>query len=108
MCIRDRHHNLFGSDDCRGLAVGMVRDALGLAGWGLTDLEESMVSEGFVSLSRVDCTLMLDCGRAEDVENVLRHLQVHGTMAYRGRATWKQGTVYFGLASRRSTLKFYS
>lgn len=102
-----QHHNLFGSDDVEGLARALSADVLGRLGWSLTELEERAVAVGLVKLSRVDCTAMLDCGSEEAVRSVLRHVEIYGRTAQRGRPTVKKKTVGWGYGGRRSQLKLY-
>lgn len=101
-------HNVFGSDDCRGLADAFVLDVLRLVGWELSEMETSVVLAGMLSLSRVDCTAMLDYGSEESVQALMRHLSLFGVVKNQGRFTVKHKTLGVGYGSRRWQLKGYS
>lgn len=92
-------HNLWGSNDVRGLAGVLLAD----------------VGEHFAldvkaprTLSRVDIAGLLDLGEPSMVQDVLRSLGQAATMRNRGRGNnADEGTVYWGKRSRRWSLKIY-
>jgi II/X family phage/plasmid replication protein len=100
-------HNVFGTDDLRGLMrATMVRLSAALrlvpaisdyAAW----------ESGEYELHRVDVTAMWALPRRDDVRAWLRAVEVQARSRH-GRALSRGGTVYFGTHSRRWALKFYA
>ncbi|MFN4296547.1 MAG: phage/plasmid replication protein, II/X family [Brevundimonas sp.] len=86
-----RGHNLWGSGDLPTLLAAMVRKAM-VATLG----EEFPFSIPCATISRVDCTEMLELPHAADVRAWLKAAAAHGTVRYRGRGTFKDGVLRFG------------
>lgn len=100
-------HNLFGSNDLRGLIEAtMLRlaEVLELTP-ELSDFKAWRA--GSYELMRVDCTAMWSLPERPDVRAWLRAVEAQAKSRH-GRAMAKGGTVYFGKHSRRWALKFYS
>lgn len=102
-------HNLWGTDDIQGL-VGSLADRLcSLLGLEASAAIRQMWWRGEFSLRRVDCTRNLSLGHEQKVLTFLRALESGARLARRGRGEmYKDGTVYFGKGSRRSSLKAYA
>jgi II/X family phage/plasmid replication protein len=100
-------HNVFGSDDLRGLVDATMRrlcDVLGL----VPAISDYLAwSKGEYDLHRVDATAMWELPRREDVRAWVRALEMQARSRH-GRAISRGGTVYFGKHSRRWALKFYA
>jgi II/X family phage/plasmid replication protein len=103
-------HNVFGSDDCKGLAIDLAQRVVELLEFPLTETERRVMGQGLIRLTRVDCTSMLDYGTNEEARAVLHHLGRVGSLSRRrgsDTATMHGDTVYFGEHSRRWQLKGY-
>lgn len=103
-------HNVFGSDDCEQLALWMCARVLTKLDFRLTEFELALFNQGFIRLSRVDCTAMLDYGTDEEARRVSHHLGRVGSLPGKrsdGRATMHGDTTYFRERSRYWQFKTY-
>lgn len=100
-------HNLFGSNDLQALICSTAERVCQLLGLEVTATDRRTWWNGWIPLSRVDCTIMLQYESRADVRAVLRSASKYAYSRH-GAATTRGSTVYLGLASRRWTLKLYS
>lgn len=102
-------HNLWGTDDTHALAVatcihmaqvlGLPVDASTIDLWRLGDYQ----------LNRIDVTDSFHLAGVGEVRAWIRSAEQTAHLPYRGRGTLKKGsTLYFGMNSRRWSLKFYA
>lgn len=102
-------HNLFGSDDLPGLSLAFIHAVLARIGYRLTEDECRVLAEGWIWLTRVDCTQSWDVGSLPRALNVVRALASSGYFTHRGRGSMTQeGTVYWRQKSRRLASKAYA
>lgn len=103
-------HNLFGSTDIIGLSIALFeRACLAVGLTDITDGQLDMIHQGFFEVARLDITGMYSVGSLENARAAVRALSVNATMHRRGRGEiGKEGTVYWGMNSRRSALKAYA
>jgi II/X family phage/plasmid replication protein len=99
-------HNLFGPSDLLPLMTRTMEKIAGVVGLSPTADDRSAWREGRYTLSRVDCTRMVDFGSPEAVRKVLGVLGQVARTKYQG-ALVDSSTVYIGKRSRRLKLKFY-
>lgn len=99
-------HNLFGTDDVRGLAACTVEAVCAAAGLPVLEEDRAAWRRGFIRLTRVDCTQMYDLGSVANVNATLRAASASSRTRH-GTAVVKGETVYWGKSSRRWTIKAY-
>ena len=100
-------HNVFGSDDLRGLMSATMTRLAGVLGLVPALADYAAWESGEYELHRVDATAMWALPRREDVRAWLRAVEVQARSRH-GRAISRGGTVYFGKHSRRWAMKFYA
>lgn len=100
-------HNVFGTDNMRGLVEDTMRRLSKML--GVTPAMSDYIAwrKGDYDLHRIDATAMWELPRREDVRAWLRALEMQARSRH-GRAVSRGGTVYFGKHSRRWALKFYA
>jgi II/X family phage/plasmid replication protein len=102
-------HNLFGTDDLPGLSVAFIRAVADRLNYRLTPSEAQSVSEGIVTLTRIDCTQSWNVGNLPRALNVIRALSDSGVFSHRGRGSLtSEGTVYWRQKSRFLASKAYA
>lgn len=102
-------HNVFGSNDLRGIVLasvdricaqaGITPSVAELAAWNAGDL---------VELFRVDVTESVDLGNRHRVQAALRALDASAHLKMRGRGTYYGDSLLFGQGSRRWSLTAYA
>lgn len=101
-------HNVFGTNDLRGLvleALPKILQEIGIQP-SLSELQ-SWVS-GDIDLMRVDCTESADFGNEKRVLNALRSLDQSANLKFRGRGQFNGHSLLFGKGSRNWSLTLYS
>jgi II/X family phage/plasmid replication protein len=101
-------HNLFGSDDLRGLVSETFLKLAKMLALTINDACLNSIHKGTYDLLRVDCTMMTDLGNLANVESFLYNAEYSAHMRYRGQGVMTKGTLYFGKTSRRWALKMYA
>lgn len=101
-------HNLYGSDDPVSVlwaALQRLEPYLGgsLAAIGLTSPCELAQR---TTVSRIDCTKMLQFDSAGDALSFLRSAAATGRIPRRGRGVWKEGTLVFGHSQGKSATRW--
>lgn len=100
-------HNLFGSNDLRGLMPLFLDFLTSLLGLSPTDDDRASWAEGNYWLKRVDITRMYDLGNQDMVRRFLAAC-VPVAKGVHQSSSRKESTVYIGQHSKRKTLKFYN
>lgn len=100
-------HNLFGSNDVRGLSKAMAFYVLERLGIEPTDQEAQGIREGLFYLSRVDITESWALDSRAQVLAAIQTLERCSHLRHRGRGIMRGSTVYWGKHSRRWALKAY-
>jgi II/X family phage/plasmid replication protein len=102
-------HNLFGTNDLRGLSRALVLAVCDRLDHTLSAEELRVLDEGFLTLTRVDCTESWNVGSLPRALNVVRALADSARFAHRGRGSMTQeGTVYWRQKSRFLASKAYA
>lgn len=100
-------HNIFGSDDLRGVVRHFVSAILTQLKIPVDPHIEFALDNGMYVLTRVDCTDSVRLPSLSDVRAFLRSLKTVAT-SKRQNISDRGDTLYFGQNSRRSTIKFYA
>lgn len=100
-------HGLWGTGDVRALVYHAARELRERCGVAFSAADLEAIREGAGSLSRVDCTRMVDMGHPDAVRAALRHIG-NGRARHGGSAVFSGSTVYFRKGSRRRSLKCYA
>lgn len=99
-------HNLYGTDDPVALLWATLQRLETLGGVFPCSLAEMSLcgpeSLSMATVSRIDCTAMLQLDTPGDVLSWLRSAHATGTLTHRGRGVWKEGTLVYGDAAGRS------
>lgn len=102
-------HNLFGTDELLALNYAFFCNLSDKLSLSPSDSERLCWQTGDYSLSRVDCTSMLDVGSSANALAWIRQAEQQATLSHRGRGQITKGsTLYFGKHSRRWSAKFYA
>lgn len=99
-------HNIFGSDDLRGLVFAMLARLCESGGISPSPHDLERRHQGDIKLSRVDVTRSFDLGSLARVRNALRSLDAAANLKHRGRGQFTGDSLTFGKFSRRSSLTF--
>jgi len=101
-------HNVFGSNDVRGLVLTWLHDIAALLRLEPTAEDVADWERGNVGIQMIDVTESWQFDSREQVRNALRALEQHSRLAHRGRGTLtRESTLYWGKHSRRWALKAY-
>ena len=101
-------HNIFGSDDIRGLVPEVLSGVLQSLGVTPSPSDLAQWCNGEVTLTRVDVTQSFAAGSRSNALAFIRAMESSATYRHRGRGQFCKGdTLYFGKNSRRSALKIY-
>lgn len=100
-------HNVWGTDRLRELLAVTADVVCHLLEVDVTPEVRRLWWQGWIPLTRVDCTKMVEFPSRADVRAYLRMLEM-GARSRRSGAVTKGSTVYFGLGSRYWMLKYYS
>lgn len=102
-------HNVFGSNDLGTIARVFALRVCELAGVELTDHARSLIDRGVIVCTRIDVTESWDFGTRPRAVAAVRSVSEFGHLRHRGRGSLlAEGTVYFGMRSRRLSAKLYS
>lgn len=101
-------HNVFGSDDLRGLVAEMLARICSSVGIEPSPMDRVFWDSGCIRLSRVDVTYSFDLGTLSRVRNALRSLDATANLKHRGRGHFKGDSLTFGKGSRRWSLTLYA
>lgn len=101
-------HNLFGSDDIRGLVMEMLERICASLGIAPTAEDRAAWDAGEIDIMRVDVTNSFDLGTLPRVRSALQALEMSAQYKYRGRGIFKGDSLIFGKGSRRWSLTFYA
>lgn len=102
-------HNIFGTDDIRGLGVATAARVMQLLDLEPTAFELERIMDGMFQLCRVDINYMYSCGSLGNVKGWLRAAEMGGYLAGRGKGLMNQGTVRWPeKKSRHWNLKAYA
>jgi II/X family phage/plasmid replication protein len=100
-------HNLFGTNDLRGLMAQFLPVLVSLLGIEVTDGDRQSWLSGDYYLKRLDITRMYDLGEQDRVRQFLIAC-VPVASARQQRTSVTGSTVYIGQHSKRKSLKFYN
>lgn len=102
-------HNVFGSNDLRGIVLASVDRICAQAGIKPSASEVAAWNAGdLVELFRVDVTESVDLGNRQRVQAALRALDASAHLKFRGRGTFYGDSLVFGKGSRRWSLTAYA
>lgn len=102
-------HNVFGSNDLRGIILASVDRICQLAGIEPSDIERAAWKAGrLIELFRIDVTESQDLGTCDRVRAALRALDSSANLKMRGRGTYYGDSLVFGEGSRRWSLTAYA
>lgn len=102
-------HNIFGTDDIRGLVPELLSSVLRSLGVTPSPSDLAQWLNGDVILTRVDLTQSFATGSRSNAVAFIRAMESAATYKHRGRGQLCKGdTLYFGKNSRRSALKIYA
>lgn len=100
-------HNVFGTDDLRGLIPAFLMQICNRIGLSPTDSNLADWIAGNYQLTRVDVAQMYSLPNRAAVRSWLRAAELQSTSRH-GRPVSRGGTVYWGKHSRRWSFKGYS
>ena len=101
-------HNVFGTNDLRGLVLEALAKILEIGNITASISELQSWATGDIDLMRVDCTESADFGNEKRVLNALRSLDQTSNMKFRGRGQFNGHSLLFGKGSRTWSLTLYS
>lgn len=101
-------HNIFGSDDLRGLVLAMLCRICKQADVMPSKGDLAAWNAGRIKLERVDVTYSYDLGSLPRVRNALRSLDSTAHLKHRGRGHFAGDSLTFGKGSRRWSLTMYA
>lgn len=101
-------HNIFGTNDLRGLVLESLSKVMAIGKLSPTISELQNWVAGDVELLRVDCTESADFGNEKRVLNALRSLDQSANLKFRGRGQFNGHSLLFGKGSRNWSLTLYS
>ena|SRR5450830_387148 len=100
-------HNLFGSDDLKGLVLETMLRLCKLLNVPVSLSDYQSWSKGNYILQRVDIAYMYSLGNRNNVRSWIRSAEFQSKSRH-GRPMTKGGTLYWGKHSRRWGMKAYS
>jgi II/X family phage/plasmid replication protein len=101
-------HNIFGTDDARGLAWATMVKVCEVLDQAPSVEDLDAWRSGRFTFSRVDINEGYALGSRSRAETAVSVLGNKARLRHRGRAMFKEGTAYFGKNSRRWSLKAYA
>lgn len=101
-------HNIFGTDDVHGLALATLDRVCEILSVEPTPQDRLRWQFGDIRLQRVDVTYSYQLDSPAQVQAYVRSMEQSAHMRHRGPGVMKDGTLYFGMNSRRWALKVYS
>jgi II/X family phage/plasmid replication protein len=93
-------HNLFGTDDLRGLVYGAMEKICHILQINPTDEDKQSWIKGDFTISRIDVTEMYELPTASDVQAWLKAASEAANIKWRGRGHFQDGTLYFGKVAK--------
>lgn len=101
-------HNIFGTNDVRGLVLESLSKVLEIGKIGVSTSELQSWVAGDIELLRVDVTESADFGNEKRVLNALRSLDQSANLKFRGRGEFNGHSLLFGKGSRNWSLTLYA
>ena len=101
-------HNLFGTDDVKGLVIETAKKLYSLLNITPSPNDLVLLYSGQVPLHRVDINYSFDLKNKLKVISFIKAMESQAHMKHRGAGIMKGKTLYFGQHSRRWSLKMYS
>jgi II/X family phage/plasmid replication protein len=101
-------HNIFGTNDLRGLVLESLSKILEIGKITASIDERQSWTIGDIELLRVDCTESANFGNKKRVLNALRSLDQSANLKFRGRGQFNGHSLLFGKGSRNWSLTLYS
>lgn len=101
-------HNIFGTNDVRGLVLESLSKVLEIGKIGVSVSELQSWVAGDIELLRVDVTESADFGNEKRVLNSLRSLDQSANLKFRGRGEFNGHSLLFGKGSRNWSLTLYA
>jgi len=101
-------HNIFGTNDLRGLVLESLSKILEIGKIAASIDELQSWTIGDIELLRVDCTESANFGNEKRVLNALRSLDQSANLKFRGRGQFNGHSLLFGKGSRNWSLTLYS
>ena len=101
-------HNIFGTNDLRGLVLESLAKILEIGKINASISEFESWTVGDIDLLRVDCTESANFGNEKRVLNALRSLDQSANLKFRGRGQFNGHSLLFGKGSRNWSLTLYS
>lgn len=93
-------HNLFGTDDVRGLVYDVLDRVTEAVGVQPSDADRQAWLFGGIRLSRIDITGMYQLPTFSDVGSWLQAAGKTASVKWRGRGHYQDGTLYFGKVAK--------
>lgn len=102
-------HNVFGTDDLRGVSQAFVEAVCARLDHSLDEEERGRIREGIIVISRIDVTESWDFGTRPRALSAVAALGHCSHLSHRGRGSLvAEGTCIWGKGSRRWNGKAYS
>ncbi len=101
-------HNLFGTDDLKGLLSGCLERIMSVLNQPVSARDLNAWRSGAGTISRVDCTQMYELDSKEDVLAWLRAAEAVAVIKWRGRGHYDPGTLDFGRVAKGKRAKDWS
>ena len=101
-------HNIFGTNDLRGLVLESLSKVMSIGKLSPTISELQSWVDGDIDLQRVDVTESADFGNEKRVLNALRSLDQSANLKFRGRGQFNGHSLLFGKGSRNWSLTLYA
>ena len=101
-------HNIFGTNDLRGLVLESLSKVLEIGKIGVSISELQAWVAGDIELMRVDVTESADFGNEKRVLNALRSLDQSANLKFRGRGEFNGHSLLFGKGSRNWSFTLYA
>lgn len=103
-------HNVFGSEDLKGLAIEMLDRICASVGLKPRWTDRRHWLEGNIQLLRTDLTYSLDFGNQRRVHEAMQSLDKTARLRHRGRGSYNsdKATLLYGRGSRRWSLNLYA
>lgn len=101
-------HNIFGTNNIRGLVYEAIRRIVEIAKITPTPEQEASWIAGDIDLLRVDVTESVDFGNCARVLNAIRSLDCTANLKMRGRGQYNGHSLLYGKGSRHWSLTLYA
>ena len=101
-------HNIFGSDDLRGIVLEMLHRICRSVGITPSANDLALWAAGIIELKRVDVTYSYWLENRHRVRNAIRSLSSTANLKHRGGGHFRGDSLTFAEKSRRSSLTLYA